>query len=39
MNIPFFKPYVTGKELKYMNDIVEHRLDMAGDGGYTKKVH
>lgn len=39
MKIPFFKPYITGKELTYMTDVIQNRKDMAGDGEYTKKVH
>ncbi len=39
MNIPFFKPYITGNEIKYIRNIVDNRKDMAGDGEYTKKVH
>lgn len=39
MKIPFFQPYITGNELVYMKDIIDHRKDMAGDGEYTKKVH
>lgn len=39
MKIPFFKPYVTGKELKYVSDLIEKGVDIGGDGPYTKKVH
>jgi dTDP-4-amino-4,6-dideoxygalactose transaminase len=39
MNIPFFKPYITGKELTYMADIINNHKSMSGDGVYTKKVH
>lgn len=39
MKIPFFKPYITGNEIRYIKDIINHRKDMSGDGEYTKKVH
>lgn len=39
MNIPFYKPYLTGNEFKYMQDILDKGTDLAGDGVYTKKVH
>lgn len=39
MNVPFYKPYLTGNELKYMQDILDQGTDLAGDGVYTKKVH
>lgn len=41
MKIPFNKPYITGNELKYIEDLIM-RLDngekISGDGNYTKKV-
>lgn len=39
MNVPFFKPYHTGRELTYIKDLLDNRSDLSGDGGYTKKVH
>lgn len=39
MKIPFYKPYITGKELVYIEDIITNNYDLAGDGVYTKKVH
>jgi len=39
MKVKFFRPYITGKELVYMADVIQNRKDMAGDGEYTKKVH
>lgn len=39
MKIPFFKPYITGKEITYIRDLIDNRKDMSGDGEYTKKVH
>lgn len=39
MNIPFFKPFITGKEIKYIGDILKSSGTLAGDGVYTKKVH
>ena len=39
MKIPFFSPYITGNEIKYIQDIIKKRKDMSGDGEYTKKVH
>lgn len=39
MNVPFYKPYITGNEIKYIQDIIENNYDLAGDGVYTKKVH
>lgn len=38
MNVKFFKPYITGKEIKYLRDILTNRLVISGDGVYTKKV-
>lgn len=38
MNIPFNKPYYTGKELEYIGDaILKNKI--CGDGYYTKKVN
>jgi dTDP-4-amino-4,6-dideoxygalactose transaminase len=39
MKIKFFKPMMTGKELVYIKDLLENRLDLSGDGKYTKLVH
>ena len=36
MNIPFNKPYLTGKELDYINDAVS-RGKISGNGFYTQK--
>lgn len=38
MNIPFNKPYLSGKELEYITDSVRSGK-ISGDGKYTKKVH
>lgn len=38
MKIKFFKPYITGKEITYIKDLFDNRLDLSGDGKYTKKV-
>lgn len=37
-NIPFNKPYLTGKELEYIQKAVE-RGHISGDGFFTKKCH
>ncbi len=34
--IPFNKPYISGNELKYIEDVISSR-ELAGDGKYTKK--
>lgn len=39
MNIKFFKPYLTGKEIVYIKDLIDNNLDLSGDGKYTKLVH
>lgn len=39
MNVPFYKPYITGNEIKYIQNILDEGSDLAGDGVYTKKVH
>lgn len=39
MFIPFNRPYITGKELVYLNDVIQNRRTMSGDGTYTKKVN
>ncbi len=39
MKIKLFKPYITGNESKYIHDILDNRMDMSGDGKYTKLVH
>jgi dTDP-4-amino-4,6-dideoxygalactose transaminase len=41
MQIPFNRPYLTGNELKYMQDVLEsvdHGGHLSGDGKYTLKV-
>ncbi|MDD5389280.1 MAG: dTDP-4-amino-4,6-dideoxygalactose transaminase [Gallionellaceae bacterium] len=38
MNIPFNKPYMTGKELWYIAQ-AHHNGWLAGDGGFTKKCN
>ena len=38
MKIPFNKPYLSGKELEYIEDAI-HRGKLSGDGHYTKKCH
>lgn len=38
MNIPFNKPYMTGKELFYIAECHFNRV-MAGDGPFTKRCH
>jgi len=38
MEIPFNKPYLTGKETKYIKDAVSFGK-ISGDGIYTKKCH
>lgn len=39
MNIKLCKPYITGKELVYINDIIQNGKTISGDGEYTKRVH
>lgn len=39
MKVPFYKPYITGNELRYIQDIISNNYDLTGDGVYTKKVH
>ncbi|PIP88145.1 dTDP-4-amino-4,6-dideoxygalactose transaminase [Candidatus Beckwithbacteria bacterium CG22_combo_CG10-13_8_21_14_all_01_47_9] len=39
MNVRFFKPYITGNEIKYIRDIIDNVRDMSGDAVYTRKVH
>ena len=36
--IPFNSPKVTGKELEYIQDVIEHRK-LSGDGKYTRLCH
>lgn len=36
--IPFNKPYFSGRELKYMEDVC-HSTTMSGNGEFTKKCH
>lgn len=38
MNIPFNKPYLTGKELWYISQ-ANHNGQLSGDGPFTKKCH
>ena len=38
MNIPFNKPYLSGREFIYMKDAL-NRGKISGDGFYSKKVH
>lgn len=38
MNIPFNKPYMTGKELYYISQ-AHHQGHLSGDGPFTKKCH
>lgn len=38
MNIPFNRPYYTGKEMEYIKDAIKRRK-ISGDGYYTKKVN
>lgn len=37
MEIPFNRPYLTGKEKEYIEDAL-YRRELSGDGYYTKKV-
>lgn len=37
MQIPFNRPYLTGKEEKHLKDALQRR-ELSGDGYYTKKV-
>lgn len=39
MNIKFTKPFYSGKELEYLQDVIKNEKDIAGDGEYTQKVH
>ena len=36
--IPFNKPYCSGRELKYMEEVC-HSMTMSGNGDFTKKCH
>ena len=36
--IPFNKPYFSGRELKYLEEVC-HSTTMSGNGGFTKKCH
>lgn len=41
MNIPFNRPYLTGNEIKYINDLIYHINEgkkISGDGEYTNKA-
>jgi dTDP-4-amino-4,6-dideoxygalactose transaminase len=40
MKIPFTRPYLTGNEQKYINDIlanIQNGAQISGDGPYSKK--
>ena len=39
MKVPFNKPYVTGNELAYIEDLIKTGKTISGDGYYTKKVN
>lgn len=39
MNIKYFKPYISGKEIEYIKDLLDNGLTLSGDGKYTKLVH
>lgn len=36
--IPFNKPYFSGRELKYLEEVC-HSTTMSGNGDFTKKCH
>lgn len=36
--IPFNKPYFSGRELKYLEEVC-HSTTMSGNGNFTKKCH
>ena len=36
--IPFNKPYCSGRELKYMEEVC-HSMTMSGNGQFKKKCH
>jgi len=41
MEIPFNRPYITGNELKYIENIIKnlnHGMKLSGDGYYTQRV-
>ena len=38
-NIPFNKPFFTGKELKYIYEAVHSNWNISGNGPFTKKCH
>lgn len=38
MKVKLNETYITGNELKYIKDIIENRLETAGDGIYTHKA-
>ena len=38
LNVPFNKPYLTGKELAYIADVLSAR-SLAGDGAYTRRCN
>ncbi|HKL13133.1 MAG TPA: dTDP-4-amino-4,6-dideoxygalactose transaminase [Halanaerobiales bacterium] len=38
MKVPFNKEYYTGKEKEYINDVLDNRAYIRGDGYYTKIV-
>jgi dTDP-4-amino-4,6-dideoxygalactose transaminase len=37
--IPFSRPYTSGNELKYIQDLLENGKKLSGNGEYTKKCH
>lgn len=39
MQIPFNKPYITGKESEYIIDAVKNERKISGNGKYTKLCH
>jgi dTDP-4-amino-4,6-dideoxygalactose transaminase len=39
MRVPFNRPYITGKELIYIKDLILSGKTISGDGYYTKKVN
>lgn len=39
MKVPFFKPFITGKETKYVAELIKKGQDVGGDGYYTSRVH
>jgi len=39
MIVPYNRPYITGNELDYINDLIYSGKTISGDGHYTKKVN